>query len=209
MTTETLIYIAVAALLLFWAVGAHNRLVRLKNAVGQTYPPIDLQLRQWQDQLARLSEAADRLDAEPLSALMAAAREMQLSMESMRQRPSGGSQALALQAAEQRLDGQLAALWRAPRTPQVVEEDATLRQQVIELAQFDERLLVLLEPYNQAVQQFNEAVQEFPAWLIAQLAGLKPLPGLHLGRQGAARLAVRPLMGGRRQGDAVLAAPNL
>lgn len=209
MTTDTLIAIALAALLLFWAVGAHNRLVRLKNAVGQAYAQIDLQLRQWQELLARLSEAADRFDAEPLAGLVAACREMQVAMDAMRLRPSGGPQALALQAAERRLDDQLAALWRAPRTPQVIEEDALLRQQVMDLVQFDERLGLLLEPYNQAVAQFNEAAQAFPAWIIAQLAGLKSLPGLYLGQQGAARLAVRPLVGGRREGDAALAASDL
>jgi len=59
----------------------------------------------------------------------------------------------------------------------------------------------MAEPYNQAVQAFNEAAQEFPAWLMAQLAGFKPLPGLVLGQRGAAREVARPLMLGRRESD--------
>lgn len=204
MSTELLISLALGVLLLCWAVGAHNRLVRLRNAVGQEYGLIDAQLRQRQDLIAPWLQAGDRLDPDVLQALGDAVRGARTAMDLARQRPSGGPEAQALQQAEQRLDAQLAGLWDSPFTRHAVRADPALRQSVLDLVQLEGRMDLVAESYNRAVDSYNEAVQEFPAWLIARLAGLKALPGLHLGRHAAAREAARPLMLGRREGDAPL-----
>ena len=202
MSTDTLIHIALAAVLVCWAVGAHNRLVRLKNAVGQAYERIDAEVVQRQSLVEGLLQAPALRDAQLLAGLEQALRAHRTAVEQLRLLPSGGAQALALQAAEQTLDEQLALLWQSPQTQQAALVDPLLRQTVWELAQLDGRLEVVAEPYNQAVAQFNQAAQEFPAWLIARLSSLRPLPGLHLGRHGAARQASGPLMIGRRENDA-------
>lgn len=202
MSTDTLIHIALAAVLVCWAVGAYNRLVRLKNAVGQAYERIDAELGQRQALVEGLLQAPALRDAQLLAGLEQALRGQRTAVEQLRLLPSGGVQALALQAAEQALDEELARLWQSPQTQQAALVDPLLRQTVWELAQLDGRLEVVAEPYNQAVAQFNEASQEFPAWLIARLSSLRPLPGLHLGRHGAARQASGPLMIGRRENDA-------
>ncbi len=201
MSTELLIQILLVAVLLCWGVGAHNRLVRLKNAVGKEFVHIDTQLRLRQDLLGRLCEPPERMDPEILAELSEAVRAVRTALEQARLQPSGEVQAKALQQADQRLDAPLARLWQSPQTQAAVQADPLLRQTVFDLAQLDSRLEVLAEPYNLAVASFNEAVQEFPAWLIARLASLRPLPGLHLGRHPAAREAARPLMVGRRGDD--------
>jgi len=45
MTSSSLIFIAVIAILIFWAVGAYNRLVRLKNVIANAFGQIDVQLK--------------------------------------------------------------------------------------------------------------------------------------------------------------------
>lgn len=210
MSTDTLIHLALAVLLVCWAVGAHNRLVRLKNAVGEAYARIDMELAQRQgliDQLIPLLLPSG--DAEPLPGFEEAVRAQRAALEQLRQQPSGGAQALALQRADQVLDVQLASLWQLPQAQQAVQVDPLLRQIIWELLQLDGRLEVVGEPFNQAVARFNEAAQEFPAWLIARLVSLKPLPGLHLERHGAAREAARPLMVGRRESDTADAADGV
>ena len=67
------------------------------------------------------------------------------------------------------------------------------------------RLELLSQPYNQAVQIFNESVREIPAWLIAQLAGIKPLPGLDWSNHGSASAAAQPMLTGQPQDDAAAA----
>jgi LemA protein len=206
MSTDTLIHLALAVLLVCWAVGAHNRLVRLKNAVGEAYARIDAELAGRQALIDQLMPSLLPGDAELWAGFEQAVRAQRVALEQLRQQPSGGDQTLALQRADEVLDAQLASLWQWPHTQQAVRIDPLLRQILWELSQIDGRLEVVAEPYNQAVARFNEAVLEFPAWLVARLASLKPLPGLHLGRHGAAREAARPLMAGRRASDPVDAA---
>ena len=45
MMSSQLISIAVLAVLIFWAVGAYNRLVRLKNTIANAFGQIDVQLK--------------------------------------------------------------------------------------------------------------------------------------------------------------------
>lgn len=202
MNTDTLIYTALGAVLVFWAVGSHNRLVRLKNAVGREYAAIDVQLGQRQKFLGQLQALGDRLDDGALSQLETASRAASAAMDVARQRPSGGPEAIALEQAEHGLDLALASVWESRLTQVAVRTDPALRQAVIHLFELEGRLEMVAQPYNQAVQAYNEAVREFPAWLMARLAGLKPLPGLHLDRHGAARAAARPMLKGRREDDA-------
>lgn len=201
MSTEMLIQTFLGVLLVCWGVGAHNRLVRLKNAVGKEFVHIDTQLRLRHELLASLIEARDRWDPALCEGLDAAVRAWRHALEQARLQPSGGPQALALQQADQAVDEQLARLWQCPRTQAAVAAEPLLRQAVVDLVQLGSRLEVVAEPYNLAVATYNEAAREFPAWLIARLASLKPLPALHLGQHPSARDAARPLMVGRREAD--------
>ncbi len=206
LSTDTLMAMAAGALLVFWAVGAHNRLVRLKHAVAKAYEQVDAQLQQRQELLARWLTGAGGLDEAHAAELAEASRLMQAAMDQARLRPATVAPALALQVAEHRVDAELAALWQSPDLQERVPADADLRQLVLDLVQLESRLELMAEPYHQAVQAFNEAAQEFPAWLIARLAGIKPLPGLELGRKGAALDVARPLMLGRRESEPPAAA---
>ncbi len=201
MNTVTLLQLVLAALLVCWAVGAHNRLVRLKNAVGQAFVALEAHLRERQTLLSRLLEGEPRPEPELHAQFALACRAVQSALEQSRQRPSGGPEAQALQAAEHQLDQRLAQLWQSPAVREAVAQEGSLRELVLELARLDDRTDLVAQPYNQAVVAFNEAVQEFPAWLVARLAGLKPLPGLNFGEHVAARQAARPMMVGRREGD--------
>ena len=54
MTTWQWIGVAVAALLFFWGVGAYNRLMSLRNAIGDAFVQLDTHLKE-------RSEACDKL----------------------------------------------------------------------------------------------------------------------------------------------------
>ncbi len=208
MSTDTLISIALGVLLVCWAVGAHNRLMRLKHAVGREYAQIDAQLRQREEFIAQLLRTGEHLDSRLLGPLEEAAAAVHQATDQVRLRPTDGTEALTLQQAERHLDEALAGVWNSPETRKAAWIDPGLRQAAPDLQHLDNRLELASAPYNQAVAAFNEAAKEFPAWLIARLVRLKPLPGLALGRHGAAREAARPLMIGRREGDTPTAPPG-
>ena len=64
MSTTAIVCWVVAAALLFWIVGAYNRLVRLRAAIVRQFAPVDEQFRQrqalLQQQLEALSLVAER-----------------------------------------------------------------------------------------------------------------------------------------------------
>ena len=58
MSMRTIVFIALFAVLVFWAVGAYNRLVRLKNVISNAFGQIDVQLKRRYDLIPNLVEAA-------------------------------------------------------------------------------------------------------------------------------------------------------
>src|SRR5690349_11600412 len=98
MSTGRIVLGALVALLVFWAIGAYNRLVRLRNAVVAAWTPVDSALRRRQAlaiELAELLQAAepDVIDAEgraALHAVLAATRQAQAAAEHVQVRPVHG-----------------------------------------------------------------------------------------------------------------------
>jgi LemA protein len=60
MNTTSIVSWVVLAVLVFWAVGAYNRLVRLRNSIGNAFAQIDVQLKRRYDLIPNLVEAAKK-----------------------------------------------------------------------------------------------------------------------------------------------------
>lgn len=60
MTTVQIVSVIVLAILIFWGVGAYNRLVRLRNVIANSFAQIDVQLKRRYDLIPNLVEVADR-----------------------------------------------------------------------------------------------------------------------------------------------------
>ena len=158
MNLEQLWLIGGAALALFWMLGAHNRLVALRNAIMAAWAQVD-------EPLQRRSAAVGALAAglrEPLrdeqgalEAVMTAQAQLQAAMAAMRERPAQAPRAAALTAAEATLAPQLAAL-----------QDAT------------QRLGFARQLFNDAVAAYNQAAQQFPTRLLSRLFGFGVAGGL-------------------------------
>ena len=82
--------VAAAALLFFWGVGAYNRLMALRNAIGDAFVQLDTQLRERSDICDRLLAAvAPRLPSEQATfdALVNAQTESQTAAQAARGKP--------------------------------------------------------------------------------------------------------------------------
>jgi LemA protein len=161
---------AVVAVLVFWAVGAYNRLVSLRNAVSRAFLPVDTQLRERQALLAQWVESIRPVfeqAPQQLDALLAACGQLQTACEVVRLRPSAARPMASLRVAEEtlaearlRLAADLAARRDLPGGDAVVE----LGEQ---LAAADNTLGFARRQFNEATQTYNEALDQFPTWLIA------------------------------------------
>lgn len=173
----------VAAVALFWAVGAYNRLVRLRSEANQAFAALDTELAR---QVKLVHDCIPPEDEQAQSqfaggsafwgGLQGAAAQLQASLSSARARPLDPERIAALGAAQE----VLSTAWdRAERDdahdlagPRLPDNFSGERQQLVRMTQ------AATENFNNAVQRYNEAIAQFPAVLLAWLFGFHPGRGL-------------------------------
>lgn len=170
----------IAAVLLFWAVGAYNRLMRLRAEAIAAFASVDSELTRQVDLVRGQLPAPEPtqpapLESEPLSfwsGLHAAATQLAAVLSSARIKPLDPDRISALSAAQD----VLATAWEhaerhdahdlaGPRLPDTV---LLKRQQGLLQAH------AATDAFNVAVTRYNEAIAQFPALLLAWLFGFQP-----------------------------------
>jgi LemA protein len=130
MSMSTLASIALAALLVFWAVGAYNRLVRLKNSIANAFGQIDVQLKRRYDLIPNLVDAARKYlqhEQATLESVIAARNQARSASERVASRPGKADAIIALAAAEQTLDSSLGRLFALAEAYPDLKADQTIR----------------------------------------------------------------------------------
>ncbi|WP_165349676.1 LemA family protein [Methylibium sp. Pch-M] len=192
MSTTRTVLVALLALLLFWGVGAYNRLVRLRSAVGASWVPIDAQLRRRQALAFELTELLASDEARPamgdavgtamLQTVMAATRQAQAAADHAQGRPTSAGAIQSLGLAEQVLEGALRPLRVLVETRvDRFDMQATLERVVTllsDLQETDAQIAFTRRVFKDAVSDFNAAVHELPTRLIASLFGFRPAAAL-------------------------------
>jgi len=170
MSTSQIVGGVVAASLLFWIVGAYNRLVRLRGEIVRRFPPVDEQfthrhtlLQQQLDVVApALPDAAPRIEL-----LRAACRQVEAACAHARQRPGAVGAITSL-----RLADDILAEARG-RLPVQSVAGADLGELNAHLSASDVTLAFARRQFNDAVLEYNAAVRQFPTVLIVGLFGFR------------------------------------
>lgn len=170
MTTTEATLAGIGAVVVFWVVGAYNRMVRLKNDLVAHFAAVDERYRQrhalLHSQLDLLSTAL--VAAAPrLEALRAACRQADAAREHARLRPGAASAVTSLRVADDILAD---ARSRLPVQSVAGVDLPELNQR---LAVSDTALAFARSEFNCAVAAYNEAVRQFPTMLVAQLFGFR------------------------------------
>jgi LemA protein len=188
MSTNSIALWVLLALSIFWVVGGYNRLMRLKNAIGETFGSIDFQFKDRHDLLLKLAEAAgEYLSHEPqtLTELMQARSHSSTAHDSLRARPGQAGLVSALMLAEQRLNHALDHLWAIGADNLVMLADPKIRELAQQLMTAQNKLAFGCQAFNASVQHFNTAQSQFPTLLIARLFGISAAAELAIGLQTA------------------------
>ncbi len=180
------LWIAVAVLL-FWSVGAYNRLVRLRSQVKVAFVELDAQWLRHIElaraslpdefQSSQLEKSGGQMDdASALWAgLSGATTQFAASLEAMRVRPLHAAQANALRTAQD----VLLQAWQHLQTDAHDLAGAampdTLSAEWQRLLQDTDRLQA---QFNAAVAGYNAAISQFPAVLLAWLFGFRAAASL-------------------------------
>jgi LemA protein len=175
----------IAAVGLFWAIGAYNRLVRLRSDAKQAFAALESELAR---QVLLVQQCIPPEEDQAQSqftggsafwgGLQGAAALMQASLAAARIRPLDPDRIAALGAAQE----VLGMAWdRAERDdahdlagPRLPENFSGERQQLVRMTQ------AATEHFNQAVLAYNEAIAQFPALLLARMFGFHPGRGLRV-----------------------------
>lgn len=194
MSSQTLVLIAVCAVLLFWAIGAYNRLIRLKNIIANAFGQIDVQLKRRHDLIPNLVDGAKKYlvhERETLEAVIAARNQARAASDVARNRPTHAPEVLALAAAEQVLGSSLGRLFAVAEAYPELKADATIRELSEELTSTENKIVFARQAYNDSVLDYNHAQAQFPALLVARLFGFAPSAILQATESAVERQAVR------------------
>ena len=165
---------ALAAIVLFWGIGAYNRLMRLRNAIGDAYVLLDQHLSERAELcsalLAKLRPllASEQATFDTLDSAQADARTAALAA---RVKPYAGDPVAALAVSSA---VHAAAL---TRLMSLLEHQAELRERegidpmVDELKLIERQRAFARQVFNVAVTQYNEAARQFPTRILASLYG--------------------------------------
>jgi LemA protein len=167
MSSQAIVLGLVAAVLLFWAVGAYNRLVSLRNLLLRSFAAVDEQFRSRHALLLQWGDAMSAGDAATLDLLRAACRQAEAACVHARSRSAHAGALTSLRLAEEILS-QARARLSAPEGG-----DESLAALAASLAEGDTTLAFARRQFNDAVQSYNHAVGQFPTWLIAGMFGFR------------------------------------
>jgi LemA protein len=167
-----------AAVLLFWMVGAYNRLVALRNAIGAAWAQLDELLQRRHAVLQSLLDALHAPLAEEAAALEAmqgALLQVKAAAEAVRARPVSASPTAVLLTAEDVLGGALARLVALlEHHPALRDETPEVVQPLQALKELEPRMAFARQLFNEAAQAYNEAARQFPTSLLTRMYGFGP-----------------------------------
>jgi len=166
---------AIGAVVVFWVVGAYNRLVRLRTDLVARFGAVDERHRQrhalLESQLELLS-AALAAAAPRLEALRAACRQADAAREHARARPGAASAVTSLRVAEDILADARA------RLPVPSLAGSELPELNARLSTSDTALAFARGEFNAAVTAYNEALRQFPTVIVARLFNFRSAAAL-------------------------------
>ena len=197
MISTQLISIAVLAVLIFWAVGAYNRLVRLKNTISNAFGQIDVQLKRRNDLIPNLVEAAKKYlshERETLEAVINARNQAKSASDAVRSRPANALAVTTLAVAEQALTNSLGSLFALNEAYPELKADETIRELSEELTSTENKVTFARQAFNDAVLDYNNAQGQFPAVLIAKAFSFAPSAMLQATESAEERKNVRIAM---------------
>lgn len=162
MDTSTLLPTLFAAVLVFWSVGAYNRLVGLRNELLRCFVPVDDQLRTRQALLQRWADGLEGVDPAALESFRAACQQTEAACSHARAHPARAGALTSLRLADEIL------AQARQRLPACADEGLAAA-----LAEADTTLAFARRQFNEAALAYNRAVSQFPTWVLSGLFGFR------------------------------------
>lgn len=169
-----IVLLVVILAVIFWVVGAYNRLVTLRNQFKNAFAQIDVQLKRRYDLIPNLVETAKgymKHERETLEAVIAA-RNQAVTVNANLD-PTNAAAVQKLSAAEGALSSSLGKLFALSESYPDLKANQNMMQLTEELTSTENRIAFARQAYNDNVMQYNTSIEQFPGSLIANNFGFK------------------------------------
>lgn len=166
-----------AALLFFWMLGAHNRVVALRTAIVTAWSQVEVTLQARLHALATLRAAVDpRLPNEQaaLDAVSNAQALLQQAGDALGSRPADPAGAEALARAEAALAPALVRLSALIEQHAEWRDEADVAGPLATLRELAPRWQFSRQMYNDATAAYNAAIHQFPTRLLTRVFRFTP-----------------------------------
>ena len=174
--TTFLIFLAIVVALIAWAIGIYNNLVNLRNRVRNAFAQIDVQLTRRYDLIPSLVEAVKgymKHEKETLQGVIEARNAASSSLDAAKADPSDGDAIAKLGAAEGLLGNALGRLFALSEAYPDLKANQNMMQFQEELATTENKVAFSRQAFNDAVMNYNNAVENFPNNIIAGMFSFK------------------------------------
>ena len=163
MSTSGWIVLGAVGFLIVLAIFIYNGLITLRQRVNQAYADIDVQLKQRHDLIPNLVETVKGYAAHERGTLDAVVQARNAAVAA--QTPG------QVAAAETQLTGALRGLLALGEAYPDLKASANFQQLQGELADIENKIAAARRFFNNAVQEYNTGIQQFPAALFAGMFG--------------------------------------
>jgi LemA protein len=170
MQMEFWIFLALLAAVAVWGVSIYNKLVNLRNQVGNGFSQIDVQLTRRHDLIPNLVEAVKgymKHERETLEAVIQARNAATSSLKAAAADPTSAGAIAALGGAEAALSGALGRLLAVAEAYPDLKASDNMRQLQEELTSTENRVAFARQAFNDAVMSYNNARENFPNVILA------------------------------------------
>ena len=172
-----IVVLVIIAIVAFWAVGAYNRLIGLRNRFRNAFAQIDVQLKRRYDLIPNLVETAKaymKHERETLENVIKA-RNTAVSANAAASADPGSASAIhGLVAAEGALSGALSRLFALAEAYPDLKANQNMMQLTEELTGTENKISFARQAFNDAVMSYNTASQQFPTNVIAGMFSFAP-----------------------------------
>jgi len=160
------ILIGVIVVIALFLIVTYNRLVSLRQVVGQAWSDISVQLKQRHDLVPNLVETVKGYAGHERGTLEA--------VTNARNAAVAASDPAAQAKAENMLSGALRQLFALSESYPDLKASQNFLQLQADLSDLENKIAASRRFFNNAVQEYNAAIQQFPAVLIAGSLGFAP-----------------------------------
>ena len=168
--TSFVIFLALVAVVVMYAIGIYNSLINLRNRVKNAFAQIDVQLTRRHDLIPNLVEAVKgymKHERETLDAVISARNSAVSDLDAAKQDPSNAEAIKKLGASEGALGSALGRLFALSEAYPDLKANQNMLQFQEELGSTENKVAFSRQAFNDTVLSYNNKAENFPNSIIA------------------------------------------